>query len=55
MKLFNIMAPETWVKQLKKIERQEAIKRDETVSVSMLVREALQEKYKLKDVKKSNN
>lgn len=49
MKLFNMMIPETWIKLLKKKARTESVKRDEDVSVSLLIREALQEKYELKN------
>lgn len=48
MKLFNIMIPEAWIGQLKKIARTESVKRDDNVSVSRLIREALEERYELK-------
>lgn len=49
MKLFNMMMPETWIKTLQKKARNESVKRDKTVTVSLLIREALQEKYELKN------
>ncbi len=49
MKLFNMLISETWIEILKQKARKESVKRNENVSVSMLIREALQEKYELKD------
>ena len=54
MKLFNLMVPEKWISQLKEIARKEAAKRNDDVTVSSLVREALKQKYGLKDDKKDN-
>lgn len=51
MKLFNMMIPEKWIKALKKKARNESVRREESVSVSLLIREALQEKYGLSDEK----
>ncbi len=55
MKLFNMMIPEIWIKQLKEKARNESVKRNENVSVALLIRETLQEKYELKDDNRNTN
>jgi len=47
MKSFLVRLPEDWIEKLKKLAREEAVKKDKSVSVNSLIREALDKKYKL--------
>lgn len=55
MKLFNMMIPAEWIDQLKKIARSESVKRNDDVSVAKIIREAIQEKWGIKDAQKKDN
>ena len=47
MKLYNLMIPEEWIEQLKQIARKESVKQTNDISVSHLIRKAIEEKYQL--------
>lgn len=48
MKLFNIKMPVCWIETLRQKARLESVRRKSNVSISLLIREVIQEKYKLR-------
>lgn len=51
----NIPLPKMWKKKLERIARTKGMKEDRQVSVSALIRDALNEKFNLEDNKKNHN
>jgi len=45
MRIFNLFLPDEWIIALKQMAREESVKRKSNISVSRLIREAIQEKY----------
>ncbi|GAG03887.1 unnamed protein product [marine sediment metagenome] len=49
MKLFNVLLPEHWLPTLRQIAREQSATQRKDVTVSSMIRELLQEKFKLEE------